>query len=278
MKHTISDSNNTIPSIEKNYKAFFTELSNKSITADDIKASAELTTRFVDKTRTFIDKVVLCSRSNRSSLRLLHTVGFEKDMACADLTMHLVLKKLDCLPLHDPEHILPLIVRICHYKLIDIVRKEMKVQPASLDDLTYASLASDENIELELARKDSVAEYHSDALKLLSFAEECSRFELLSFFATKVMTDSSAKCTKPSVLAKMINKEGLLTVSERYFLAVANELNIPYDSYFKKFKTNVLPPYEKDLHTLSKLISHASHNCIKKMRRKANYLGIAYAY
>ncbi|WP_296118277.1 hypothetical protein [uncultured Eubacterium sp.] len=276
MKYTITDSNNTIHKTEKEYKAFFTELGSHSVTADDIKASAELTARFAEESHRFIDKVLLCSRTNSSALRLLQTVGYERDMACDDLAMHLVMKKLDCLPLHDPDHIIPLIVQICHFKLVDIVRKEVKMQPDPLDDLTYASLASDEDIENDFARKDGVKEHCSDILKLLSFTEECSRFELLSFLATKVITDSSAKCTKPSALAEMINRKGLTAVSEDFFHDAADELDIPYNSFFKNFKSDKLPVYDKNVQTLSKLISHATNNCVKKMRRKADRLGITY--
>ena len=276
MKYTITDSNNTIHKTEKEYKAFFTELGSHSVTADDIKASAELTVTFSEKSYRFIDNVVLHSRANSSAIRLLQTVGYERDMVCSDLTMHLLMKKLDSLPLHDPDHIIPLIVQICHFKLVDIVRKEVKMQPDPLDDLTYASLASDEDIENDFARKDDVKEHHSDVLKLLSFTKDCSRFELVSFLATKAMTDSSAEFTKPSVLAEMIKRDGLISVSERYFRDAADEFDIPFDSYFKSFKSDLLPTYNNDLKTLSKLISHATNNCVKKLRRKAENLDISY--
>ena len=276
MKYTISDSSNTIHEIEKEYKAFLTKLSIHSVTVTDIKGSAKLTARFAEESFRFIEKVVLCSRTNSSAMRLLQTVGYEKDMVCSDLTIHLLMKKLDCLPLDAPDHMIPLVVNICHHKLIDIVRKEVKIQPESLNDLTYDPLASDEDIELALIRKDSVTEFRLDALKILSFTKDCSRFELLSFLATKAMTDSSTKCTKPGALAEMISKEGLMAVSERYFQNAADEFNIPFNSYFEQFKSDVLPDYNKDIPTLSKLISHAPNNCVKKLSRKAAHIGITY--
>ena len=114
MKYTISDSSNTIHEIEKEYKAFLTKLSIHSVTATDIKGSAKLTARFAEESFHFIEKVVLCSRTNSSALRLLQTVGYEKDMVCSDLTIHLLMKKLDCLPLDAPDHMIPLEVNICH--------------------------------------------------------------------------------------------------------------------------------------------------------------------
>ena len=68
MKYTISDSSNTIHEIEKEYKAFLTKLSIHSVTATDIKGSAKLTTRFAEESFRFIEKVVLCSRTNSSAL------------------------------------------------------------------------------------------------------------------------------------------------------------------------------------------------------------------
>lgn len=277
MKNTTPHCNHIIRSAEENYKTYLTSLSVLSVTAEDIRTSAELANNFAEHTHTFIDKVVLCSKINCRSLQILNQIGYERDMAISDLTMHLMLNKLDYLLLHNPSSMIPLIMQICRYKLIDIVRMELKVQYESLEEEKYASIASDDDIEHDFMEKLSLAEHRTKALKMLSFSSDCSRFELLSFLATRGMTDSSEKFTKPEQLAFLINKDGLLSVSNLYFLAAAREFNLPYESFFKEFKNNKLPEYH-NLSTLARQISHAAENCTKKLQRKAKKINLTYTH
>ena len=136
-----------------------------------------------------------------------------------------------------------------------------------LDDVAWSLIADDTDIEADIIRQENMVENRATVLKALANSSACSRFELVSLLATKVITNSDNRCMKTRALAEAIDKIGLNAVSEACFETAASVFEISHDTYFSQFTNDYVPAYSS-IEELCDKISKASNNCAVKLCKK----------
>lgn len=275
--------------IENTFKEYLNTLKLNSITTQHIKNDSAKYNELAEKTMEFIN-IVLLSTRNRN---LINGTGYEFDMFADSVTLH-IMNKLDTVLSCNQEHMIKLIVKMSNNKVLDLYRKWKRTYPTLnpksknntlidstntdtpsdnpavfnfLDDVSWELIAADIDIEGEIMRKENEIEQHAIVLKALKNASTCSRFEVLSLLATKVITNSENKCIKTRVLAEAIDTFGLANVSMACFKTAADLFNISYNVFFTNFTNNTVPAYTS-IEDLCDKISHASNNCAVKLCKK----------
>ena len=277
--------------IEKEYKKYLNKLKNHSVTAESIQNNCIAYNDAAEKTFEYLNKVALRSGRNR---RCMSTTGYEFDVFADDITMH-ILRKLDSVLACGSDHVIPFIITLVNNEVITICRKwertyptgkkrakasdsingngdeerEPEVKPVFnfLDDAAWSLIADDTNLEESIIHQESVAERRAIALEVLKNCNSCSRFELVSFLATKVITNSDNRCMKTRALAEAMDKIGLYAVSEACFENAAAVFEIPCNTYFGTFANDLTPAYST-IEELCDKISKASYNCSVKLCKK----------
>lgn len=279
--------------IEKEYKEFLNTLKTRNLTADTIKNDHFTYNDVAEKTFEYLSKVALLSVRNRS---LINATGYDFDMYVSDITMHLLNKKLDSILSCDSDGVIPYIIQAVNWKVIDMFRKWKREYPDVkkksvkgsksnnneleeddipefnsvinfLDDVAWSLIADDIDIEEDIIRQENMVENRTTVLKALANSSACSRFELVSLLATKVITNSNNRCMKTRALAEAIHQIGLDAVSEACFETAASVFEISYDTYFSQFTNDYVPAYST-IEELCDKISKASNNCAVKLCKK----------
>lgn len=280
-----------VTKIEKEYKDFLITLKARNMTAESIQNDFFTYNEAAEKTLEYLSKVALRSVRNRN---LINATGYEFDMFADDITMHM-LRKLDDILACDNEFIIPYIVKMVKNKVVSICRKWESTYPTVkkptkttedindtavenrepefnsvvnfLDDVAWGMIADDTDIEEDIIRKENMIENHETVIKALANTNACSRFEMVSLLATKVITNSNGRCIKTRALAEAIDKIGLDAVSKVYFKKAASVFDISSDTYFSSFTNDYVPAYSSVEELCSK-ISKASNNCAVKLCKK----------
>lgn len=281
---------NAIIKIEKEYKEFLNTLKAHSFTADTIKNDYFTYNDAAEKTFEYLSKVALRSVRNRN---LINATGYDFDMFADDITMH-ILRKLDAVLACNNDYVIPFIITLVNNEVISICRKWQSMYPSLkksakvsnvgdslvntkepeynsvfnfLDDVAWSLIADDVDIEADILHQEKMVENHATVLKALVNSSACSRFELVSLLATKVITNSNNRCMKTRALAEAIDKIGLDAVSEACFETAASVFEISYDIYFSQFTNDYVPPYST-IEELCDKISKSSNNCAVKLCKK----------
>ena len=276
--------------IEKEYKEFLNTLKARNYTADTIKNDYFTYNDAAEKTFEYLSKVALRSVRNRN---LINATGYDFDMFADDITMH-ILRKLDAILACNSEYVIPFIITLVNNEVVSICRKWERTYPSLkktakisnegdypvdtkepdynsvfnfLDDVAWGLIADVVDIEADIIRQENMVENHASVLKALANSNFCSRFELVSLLATKVITNSDNRCMKTRALAKAIDKIGLDAVSEACFETAASVFEISYDTYFGQFTNDHVPMYSS-IEELCDKISKASNNCAVKLCKK----------
>ena len=276
--------------IEKEYKEFLNTLKARNFTADTIKDDYFTYNDAAEKTFEYLSKVALRSVRNRN---LINATGYDFDMFADDITMH-ILRKLDAILACNNEYVIPFIITLVNNEVVSICRKwertypslKKSVKPSNergfpvdtkepdynsvfnfLDDVAWSLIADDTDIEADIIRQENRGENRATVLKALANSSACSRFELVSLLATKVITNSNNRCMKTRALAEAIDKIGLNAVSEACFETAASVFEISHDTYFIQFTKDYVPAYSS-IEELCDKISKASNNCAVKLCKK----------
>ena len=276
--------------IEKEYKEFLNTLKARNFTADTIKDDYFTYNDAAEKTFEYLSKVALRSGRNRN---LINATGYDFDMFADDITMH-ILRKLDAILACNNEYVIPFIITLVNNEVVSICRKwertypslKKSVKPSNergfpvdtkepdynsvfnfLDDVAWSLIADDTDIEADIIRQENRGENRATVLKALANSSACSRFELVSLLATKVITNSNNRCMKTRALAEAIDKIGLNAVSEACFETAASVFEISHDTYFIQFTKDYVPAYSS-IEELCDKISKASNNCAVKLCKK----------
>lgn len=276
--------------IEKEYKEFLNTLKARNFTADTIKDDYFTYNDAAEKTFGYLSKVALRSGRNRN---LINATGYDFDMFADDITMH-ILRKLDAILACNNEYVIPFIITLVNNEVVSICRKwertypslKKSVKPSNdrdfpvdteepdynsvfnfLDDVAWSLIADDTDIEADIIHQENMVENRATVLKALANSSACSRFELVSLLATKVITNSNNRCMKTRALAEAIDKIGLNAVSEAYFETAASVFEISHDTYFSQFTNDYVPAYSS-IEELCDKISKASNNCAVKLCKK----------
>ena len=276
--------------IEKEYKEFLNTLKARNFTSDTIKDDYFTYNDAAEKTFEYLSKVALRSGRNRN---LINATGYDFDMFADDITMH-ILRKLDAILACNNEYVIPFIITLVNNEVVSICRKwertypslKKSVKPSNergfqvdtkepdynsvfnfLDDVAWSLIADDTDIEADIIRQENMVENRATVLKALANSSACSRFELVSLLATKVITNSDNRCMKTRALAKAIDKIGLNAVSEACFETAASVFEISHDTYFIQFTNDYVPAYSS-IEELCDKISKASNNCAVKLCKK----------
>jgi hypothetical protein len=275
--------------IERNYKNFLHTLHSRSLTAEEIRNDYSLYNELAEKTYEFLTKVALLSARNRN---LMKATGYEFDMFADDIIMH-ILNKLDFILACEDDYRMPFLVTVINHEVVNICRKwertypSLRKMPANptpdevddtaapkytalvsfLDDMAWNLIADDNDIEENMINMEKAAENHADVLRALQYSKDCSRFELVSLLATKVIPTKRNRCMKTGELAEVIDKLGLMFVSEVCFKASAVMFDIAAEDYFADFTNDTVPSYSSHEELCDK-ISKASNNCAVKLCRK----------
>lgn len=276
--------------IEKEYKEFLNTLKARNFTADTIKDDYFTYNDAAEKTFEYLSKVALRSVRNRN---LINATGYDFDMFADDITMH-ILRKLDAILACNNEYVIPFIITLVNNEVVSICRKwertypslKKSVKPSNdrdfpvdtkepdynsvfnfLDDVAWSLIADDTDIEADIIRQENMVENRATVLKALANSSACSRFELVSLLATKVITNSNNRCMKTRALAEAIDKIGLNAVSEACFETAASVFEISHDTYFIQFTNDYVPAYSS-IEELCDKISKASNNCAVKLCKK----------
>lgn len=276
--------------IEKEYKEFLNTLKARNFTADTIKDDDFTYNDAAEKTFEYLSKVALRSGRNRN---LINATGYDFDMFADDITMH-ILRKLDAILACNNEYVIPFIITLVNNEVVSICRKwertypslKKSVKPSNergfpvdtkepdynsvfnfLDDVAWSLIADDTDIEADIIRQENMVENRATVLKALANSSACSRFELVSLLATKVITNSNNRCMKTRALAEAIDKIGLNAVSEACFETAASVFEISHDTYFIQFTNDYVPAYSS-IEELCDKISKASNNCAVKLCKK----------
>lgn len=281
---------NTTIKIEKEYKEFLNTLKSHNLTAEAVQNDYFTYNDVAEKTFEYLSKVALRSVRNRN---LINATGYDFDMFADDITMH-ILRKLDSVLACNSDYVIPFIITLVNNEVVSICRKWERTYPSLkratkvsdvdsypvdvkepdynsvfnfLDDVAWSLIADDTDIEADIIRQENVAENHATVLKALANSNFCSRFELVSLLATKVITNSDNRCMKTRALAEAIDKIGLDAVSEACFETAASVFEISYDTYFSQFTNDHVPMYSS-IEELCDKISKASNNCAVKLCKK----------
>ena len=276
--------------IEKEYKEFLNTLKARNFTADTIKDDYFTYNDAAEKTFEYLSKVALRSGRNRN---LINATGYDFDMFADDITMH-ILRKLDAILACNNEYVIPFIITLVNNEVVSICRKWERTYPSLkksvkssndrdlpvdtkepdynsvfnfLDDIAWSLIADDTDIEADIIRQENRGENRATVLKALANSSACSRFELVSLLATKVITNSNNRCMKTRALAEAIDKIGLNAVSEACFETAASVFGISPDTYFSQFTNDYVPAYSS-IEELCDKISKASNNCAVKLCKK----------
>ena len=276
--------------IEKEYKEFLNTLKARNFTADTIKDDYFTYNDAAEKTFEYLSKVALRSGRNRN---LINATGYDFDMFADDITMH-ILRKLDAILACNNEYVIPFIITLVNNEVVSICRKwertypslKKSVKPSNergfpvdtkepdynsvfnfLDDVAWSLIADDTDIEADIIRQENMVENRATVLKALANSSACSRFDLVSLLATKVITNSNNRCMKTRALAEAIDKIGLNAVSEACFETAASVFEISHDTYFIQFTNDYVPAYSS-IEELCDKISKASNNCAVKLCKK----------
>lgn len=276
--------------IEKEYKDFLNSLKARNLTAATIKNDYFTYNDAAEKTFEYLSKVALWSVRNRN---LINATGYDFDMFADDITMH-ILRKLDAILACKNGFVIPFIITLVNNEVVSICRKwertypslKKSVKPSNdrdlavdtkepdynsvfnfLDDVAWSLIADDTDIEADIIRQENRGENRATVLKALANSSACSRFELVSLLATKVITNSNNRCMKTRALAEAIDKIGLNAVSEACFETAASVFGISHDTYFSQFTNDYVPAYSS-IEELCDKISKASNNCAVKLCKK----------
>lgn len=276
--------------IEKEYKEFLNTLKTRNLTAETIKNDYFIYNDAAEKTLEYLSKVALRSVRNRN---LINATGYDFDMFADDITMH-ILRKLDAVLACNSDYMIPFIITLVNNEVISICRKWERTYPSLkkankvsntgdcpvdakepdynsvfnfLDDVAWSLIADDTDIEADIIRQENRGENRATVLKALANSSACSRFELVSLLATKVITNSNNRCMKTRALAEAIDKIGLDAVSEACFETASSVFDISYNTYFGQFTNDYVPAYSS-IEELCDKISKASNNCAVKLCRK----------
>lgn len=280
--------------IEKEYKDFLNSLKTRNFTAATIKNDYFTYNDAAEKTFEYLSKVALRSVRNRN---LINATGYDFDMFADDITMH-ILRKLDAILACKNSFVIPFIITLVNNEVVSICRKwertypslKKSVKPSNdrdlpvdtkepdynsvfnfLDDVAWSLIADDTDIEADIIRQENRGENRATVLKALANSSACSRFELVSLLATKVITNSNNRCMKTRALAEAIDKIGLDAVSEACFETASSVFDISYNTYFgtyfEQFTNDYVPAYSS-IEELCDKISKASNNCAVKLCRK----------
>lgn len=280
-----------VTKIEKEYKDFLITLKARNMTADSVQNDFFIHNDTAEKTFEYLSRVALRSVHNRT---LINATGYEFDMFADDITMHM-LRKLDDILACNDEYIIPYIVKLVKNKVVSICRKWESTYPSLkktrkttkenndatednrepefnsvvnfLDDVAWGLIADDTDIEEDIIRQENTLENHEAVIKALANANACSRFEMVSLLATKVITNSDDRCMKTRALAEAIDAIGLDTVSEACFEKAALVFDISSDTYFSSFTNDYVPAYSS-IEELCDKISKASNSCAVKLCKK----------
>lgn len=285
--------------IEKNYKEFLNCLSRSKMSAESIKNDHATYNEVAEKTFQYLRNVALRSSRNRN---LINCTGYDFNLFADDITMH-ILRKLDAVLSCSDEYVIPFLIKMVNNKVVSICRKWERTYPTLkkrntkgsatsnetyepeaepefnavfnfLDDVSWSLIADDTNIEADIIHQEETLERHSSVLKALACANSCSRFEIMSLLATKVITNSDNKCMKTRALADAVDKIGLSAVSEACFETAALLFDISSDNYFSSFTNDYTPEYTT-IEDLCDKISHASNNCAVKLCKKMGATRVA---
>lgn len=276
--------------IEKEYKEFLNTLKARNFTADTIKDDYFTYNDTAEKTFEYLSKVALRSGRNRN---LINATGYDFDMFTDDITMH-ILRKLDAILACKNDFVIPFIITLVNNEVVSICRKWERTYPSLkkivkpsndsdfpmdtkepdynsvfnfLDDVAWGLIADDTDIEEDIIRQENMVENRATVLKALANSTACSRFELVSLLATKVITNSNNRCMKTRALAEAIHQIGLDAVSEACFETAASVFEISHDTYFGQFTNDYVPMYST-IEELCDNISKASNNCAVKLCKK----------
>lgn len=280
-----------VTKIEKEYKDFLISLKTRNMTAESIQNDFFIYSETAEKTLEYLRKVALRSVRNRN---LISTTGYEFDMFADDITMHM-LRKLDNVFACDNDFIIKYIIKMVNNQVISICRKWESTYPTFkktskttveindtvdenrepefnsvvnfLDDIAWGLIADDTDIEEDIIRQENMIENHKEVIKVLANTNACSRFEMVSLLATKVITNSDDRCMKTRALAEAIDAIGLDTVSEACFEKAASVFDISSDTYFSSFTNDYAPAYSS-IEELCDKISKASNSCTVKLCKK----------
>lgn len=283
---------NTTAKIEKEYVELLNALKRRNMTAEFIQQEYSTYNDVAEKTFQYLSKVALRSIRNQ---HLINTTGYEFDMFADDITMH-ILRKLDAVLACNTDYVIPYIITLVNNEVVTICRRWNSTYPLLkkkttktaytnnydvdeectpkfnyvfnfLDDVTWSLIADETNIEENIIRQEDIEENHIKVIKTLENSDACSRFELVSLLATKVITTNDNRCIKTRALAESIDKIGLNAVSEAYFEAAASAFNISRTTYFTTFTNDFVPAYST-IEELCDKISKASNYCATKLRKK----------
>ena len=221
-------------------------LKTRNLTAETIKNDYFTYNDAAEKTFEYLSKVALRSVRNRN---LINATGYDFDMFADDITMH-ILRKVDAVLACNSDYMIPFIITLVNNEVISICRKWERTYPSLkktnkvsnmgdcpvdakepdynsvfnfLDGVAWGLIAADIDIEEDIIRQENMAENHAAVLKALANSSACSRFELVSLLATKVITNSNNRCMKTRALAEAIHQIGLDAVSEACFETAASK-------------------------------------------------------
>lgn len=275
-----------VTAIEKGYVDFLINLKARNMTADSVRNDFFLYNQVAENTLEYLRKVALRSVRNR---HLINATGYELDMFADDITMH-VLRKLDDIFACDNDLIIKYVIKMVNNQVVSICRKWESTYPTIkkpakttaendtpdemveprvtfLDDVTWGMIADDTDVAEDLLRQEAMIENHETVIQALANVHACSRFEMLSLLATKVITNKDNRCMKTRALAEAIDAIGLPAVSEACFEKAASIFGISADTYFSSFSDDRVPAYSS-IEELCDKISKASNNCAVKLCKK----------
>ena len=209
------------------------------------------------ETLIFLRAGVLRSRSLRARLRL---AGETEDSFADAAALHL-LQKLDALMACPEPARAAYAVRAAHNLAATLCRRAARAPQPCPDETLFAHLSAKEDAEDALLRKEAQAERRALAHLALALAQDCPRFALTCLLYTKVLGGRTRD------LAALFDRRGLLPVSESCFAAAERALALPAGAIRPREQDCELPAYAA-LPELCDKISHASHNCACKLRRR----------
>lgn len=272
----------TAARIEREYREYLLSLKARGMTAAAVKNDPLVYNDAAERTLEYLSRVALRSERNRNCIA---ATGFDFDMFADDITMH-VLRRLDAVFACGAEYVMAFLVSMVNNEVVSICRKWQRMYPTirntqksgpeeterrrvvyQLDDDAWKQIADECDIEGELIRREDEEENYIRVCKALSAGNACSRFEMLSLLATKVLTGDHGRCTKTRALAEAIDRLGLQAVSEMFFEKAACRFGVSREVYFRSFSNDATPSYTS-VENLCDKISKASNHCAVKLCRK----------
>lgn len=265
---------------ENNLTGALCQLNEQGYNGSLINGSEQITSKLADLCYTLYSNVTLRSSKNIKLINMsdIPFDSFVDEAVIAFLRPNKLDAILSCV---TRTHMLALITLIANNKVIDMVRAWSRSNPIVKDNNTtvnqYAScdgsqrlichledegwslLSNETDIENDYLAYESRMERHNDVKLILSNIYKLSAFQAASFLYTKVLTTSSGKPLKPSIMAVYISECGFERVAKAIFFMASKEFGVEYDEYFSDFSEYTIPCYGHTERELSDKISKEAY-------------------